>query len=246
MKTYTDAIKLCREEQVPVLIHVEEVTQPQGHSTSGSHERYKGKDRLEWEQEFDCIRKMREFIVSTGLATEEDCNAIEEAAKKTEAREQQKAAWAAFTSSIKVEIDELQGLLAKLTATDAVKALSERLGKAIDPQRKELMETAREALLLVAGNTTAEATALRQWVKKQAAVNHERYRSHLLSETAASALNMKGQAPEYAADAPMVDGRELLRDNFDRYPYRTPRSARLWRRHWQHRWRESGHLKACN
>jgi 2-oxoisovalerate dehydrogenase E1 component len=215
VKTYTDAIKLCREEQVPVLIHVEEVTQPQGHSTSGSHERYKGKDRLEWEQEFDCIRKMREFIVSTGLATEDDCNAIEEAAKKT-AREQQKAAWAAFTSSIKVEIEELQGLLGKLTASDAVKALSERLGKAIDPQRKELMETAREALLLVAGNTTAEATALRQWVKNQAAVNHERYSSHLLSETAASALNMKGQAPEYAADAPMVDGRELLRDNFDR------------------------------
>jgi 2-oxoisovalerate dehydrogenase E1 component len=215
VKTYTDAIKLCREEQVPVLIHVEEVTQPQGHSTSGSHERYKGKDRLEWEQEFDCIRKMRAFIVSTGLATKEDCNAIEETAKKT-VREQQKAAWAAFTSSIKVEIDELQGLLGKLTASDAVKVLSERLAKAIDPQRKELMETAREALLLVAGNTTAEATALRQWVKKQADVNHERYSSHLLSETAASALNMKGQAPEYAADAPMVDGRELLRDNFDR------------------------------
>ena len=214
VKTYTEAIALCREKHVPVLIHVEEVTQPQGHSTSGSHERYKGKDRLEWEQEFDCIRKMREFIISSAIATELECDAIEEAAKKL-VREQQKAAWAAFTSSIKVEIDELQNLLAKLTATDAIKAISERLGKAIDPQRKELMETAREALLLVAGNTAAEATALRQWVKMQAAVNHDRYSSHLLSETSASALNMKGQAPEYVADAPMVDGRELLRDNFD-------------------------------
>jgi TPP-dependent pyruvate/acetoin dehydrogenase alpha subunit len=137
VKTYTEAIALCREKHVPVLIHVEEVTQPQGHSTSGSHERYKGKDRLEWEQEFDCIRKMREFIISSAIATELECDAIEEAAKKL-VREQQKAAWAAFTSSIKVEIDELQNLLAKLTAIDAVKALSERLGKAIDPQRKEL------------------------------------------------------------------------------------------------------------
>ncbi len=214
VKTYTEAIALCREKHVPVLIHVEEVTQPQGHSTSGSHERYKGKDRLEWEQEFDCIRKMREFIISSAIATESECDAIEETAKKL-VREQQKAAWAAFTSSIKVEIDALQDLLAKLTASDAVKALSDRLSKAIDPQRKELMETAREALLLMVGNTTPEATALRQWVKKQAAVNHDRYSSHLLSETSASALNMKGQAPEYAADAPMVDGRELLRDNFD-------------------------------
>lgn len=218
VQTYAKAAAMSRKEHVPCLIHVEEVTQPQGHSTSGSHERYKDAERLSWEAEFDCIRKMREFIVSKGIATEEECDAIENEAKKT-VREQQKAAWNAFIGSIKGEISELQALLRNLAAIAGIKemnTLSEGLDKAIDPLRKELMETAREALLLVAGNTSAEANALRDWLRRMEKLNHDRFNSHLLNEGPNSGLNIKAVAPEYAADAPLVDGREVLRDNFDR------------------------------
>lgn len=218
VQTYAKAAAMSRREHVPCLIHVEEVTQPQGHSTSGSHERYKDAKRLSWEAEFDCIRKMREFIVSKGIATEEECDAIEGEAKKT-VREQQKAAWNAFIGSIKGEISELQALLRNLAAIAGIKemnTLSEGLDKAIDPLRKELMETAREALLLVAGNTSAEANALRDWLRRMEKLNHDRFNSHLLNEGPNSGLNIKAVAPEYAADAPLVDGREVLRDNFDR------------------------------
>jgi 2-oxoisovalerate dehydrogenase E1 component len=218
VQTYAKAAGLSRKEHVPCLIHVEEVTQPQGHSTSGSHERYKNAERLSWEAEYDCILKMREFIIGKGIATEDECNAIENEAKKN-VREQQKAAWAAFVGSIKAEIAELQTLLNNLgaaTGTEAMNALSNALDKAIDPLRKELMETAREALLLVAGNTSAEANALRDWLRGMEKLNHDRFNSHLLNEGPNSGLNIKAVAPEYAADAPQVDGRELLRDNFDR------------------------------
>jgi 2-oxoisovalerate dehydrogenase E1 component len=218
VQTYANASKLAREQHVPCLIHVEEMTQPQGHSTSGSHERYKDAERLQWEQEFDCIATMRAFIIEKGIATGEECEAIEKEAKKT-VREQQKAAWNAFVDSIKAEIAELQTLLRNLASAVGiaeVSTLSESLDKAIDPLRKELMETARQALLLLAGNTSTEANALRDWLHRMAALNHDRFNSHLLSEGPNSGLNITAVAPEYASDAPLVDGRELLRDNFDR------------------------------
>jgi 2-oxoisovalerate dehydrogenase E1 component len=217
VQTYAKAANLSREKHVPCLIHVEEVTQPQGHSTSGSHERYKNAERLEWEQEFDCIAKMRAFIVGKGIATEEECDAIEKEAKK-DVREQQKAAWNAFVGSIKAEIAELQALLRNLASSVGIKemnTLSEGLDKAIDPLRKELMETAREALLLVAGNTSEEAVELREWLRRMEKLNHDRFNSHLYSEGPNSGMNIAAVAPQYAPDAPMVDGRELLRDNFD-------------------------------
>ncbi len=218
VQTYAKAAAMSREKHVPCLIHVEEVTQPQGHSTSGSHERYKNSERLEWEAEFDCIRQMRLFIVEKGIATEEECDGIENEAKKN-VREQQKAAWAAFVGSIKAEIAELQTLLNNLgaaTGTEAMNALSNGLDKAIDPLRKELMETAREALLLVAGNTSEEAVELREWLRRMEKLNHDRFNSHLYSEGPNSGMNIAPVAPQYSPDAPMVDGRELLRDNFDR------------------------------
>lgn len=217
VQTYASAAKLSREKHVPCLIHVEEMTQPQGHSTSGSHERYKNAERLAWEQESDCILKMRTFIIEKGIATEDECNAIENEAKKT-VRDQQKAAWSAFVGSIKAEITELQALLNNLgtaIGSNDLNALSQGLDKAIDPLRKELMETAREALLLVAGNTINEANALREWLRRMEKLNHDRFNSHLLNEGPNSGLNVQAVAPEYAADAPLVDGRELLRDNFD-------------------------------
>src|SRR5690606_16377283 len=117
-ETYEKAIQICREEHVPVLIHVTEMTQPQGHSTSGSHERYKSKERLEWEDEFDCIKKMREWMIASALSTAEELDIIDAEAKKT-VREIQKKAWEDFNAPIRKEFNEVVQLLDELTAESA-------------------------------------------------------------------------------------------------------------------------------
>ncbi|MFM1874626.1 MAG: hypothetical protein RL266_363, partial [Bacteroidota bacterium] len=142
VKTYEEAVSFCRKEHVPVLIHVEEVTQPQGHSTSGSHERYKSKERLEWEAEFDGIKKLREFIIEKGIATAEECDAIESEAKKS-VQEQKNAAWKAFISEIEAERDHVISMLEKAGLSE----LSKGLNTGFAPSRKEVIGTARKALL---------------------------------------------------------------------------------------------------
>jgi TPP-dependent pyruvate/acetoin dehydrogenase alpha subunit len=135
-ETYERAAKICREEHVPVLIHVEEVTQPQGHSTSGSHERYKSKDRLQWESEFDCIRQMRLWILSNALATEEELNSIEEAAKET-VREAKNAAWKEYIGPIKEEAAHMSLLVSELNNADA-SVIAKELLAIKEPNRRDV------------------------------------------------------------------------------------------------------------
>ena len=219
MDAYEKATKIAREEHLPVIIHVVEVTQPQGHSTSGSHERYKSKERLQWEQENDCILKMGEWIVEKEIATEEDLKLLREEAKK-EARNAKKAAWNAFIDPIKVEknhlIELLKPIVAQSEQSEELKALLDELSKLTEPIRKEVIETARKALRICRAESTEIKKPLLQWYREIQRVNKQKFSSHLYSESEYSPLKVKAVAAEYAEDAKEVDGRVVLRDNFDR------------------------------
>lgn len=221
-RTYEEAIALCREEHVPCLIHVEEVTQPQGHSTSGSHERYKSEELLQWYKDFDCNAKFREWILAfapggTPIATAEELDAIEKQAK-TDVRNAQKAAWAAFLEPIKAEVATVTQLLTDLSNAgiggEQVTALHQELTTAMDPGRKDIMSVARRAQLAVRGMDTPATQALAAWIDQADAANADRYGSHLHSQSSESALRVQEVPVEYAADAEEVDGRIIIRDNF--------------------------------
>lgn len=216
--TYEKAAKLARTEHVPVLVHVEEVTQPQGHSTSGSHERYKTAERLQWEKDFDPIKKFKEWITGKNLATAEELEAIESQAKK-EAREAKTRAWKDFLEPIKAEHQEVVQLITNLGAESKnsvfINKVRDEIKAAVDPLRKEVYEAARKALRYARNEQLASKTALSQWIKNGQEVNAGRYSSHLHSESDLSPLDEDGVAPEFGAEEKEVDGREILRDNFD-------------------------------
>ncbi|MFC2176212.1 thiamine pyrophosphate-dependent enzyme [Bacteroidota bacterium] len=214
IKTYTKAISICRTEHTPVLIHVDELTQPLGHSTSGSHERYKSKERLNWEVEYDCIKMLRKFIVENELATASECDKIEEDAKET-VKQAQKTAWKNFISEIEQERNEVLEILENIgsSKTDDLKA---ELKSILAPSRKDVLGAARKALLYLKDENTTALKELREWLKKQGELNTERYNTYLLSETANSAEKISSVAPTYDNDAALVDGREVLNKNFDK------------------------------
>ena len=223
-RTYEEAIATCREEQVPCLIHVEEVTQPQGHSTSGSHERYKStvsdwiRDKdgspleevplLDWYKVYDCNVKFRDWILQfrpggATIATADELDALESKAK-ADARAGQKAAWAAFQNEIKAERDEVLPLIEAIAPSIAAELKAE-----MSPGRKEVLSAARRALL-EAGNNEPQ---LQAWVDRSLADNADRYGSHLYSQSAKSCLNVPEVPVRYDSDE-QVDGRLIIRDNF--------------------------------
>jgi pyruvate/2-oxoglutarate/acetoin dehydrogenase E1 component/TPP-dependent pyruvate/acetoin dehydrogenase alpha subunit len=214
--TYEKAVELARENHIPVLIHVEEVTQPQGHSTSGSHERYKSKERLAWETEYDCIAQFKKWILEKELATEEELSTIEKEAKK-EVRDAKKAAWSAFIEPIKAEQATVVNLLKEVAAGSEKKAFIDPVINALvnnpEPIRKDIFHAARRTLMLVAGEQNSAITSLRNWITAETARNHERYGSHLYSQSENAPLKMAPVAPDFSDD--VKDGREILRDNFD-------------------------------
>lgn len=216
-ETYEKASRLCREEHVPVLIHVEEVTQPQGHSTSGSHERYKSKDRLQWEADFDGIKKMREWILSNKIATEAELVQIEEDAKKT-VRDAKNAAWNAYLTPIKNERTEAIGLISAVAAASDNKVFIEKitseLNGILEPIRKDVLVAVKKVLRMVRTENIPAKQALVSWLSESRIANHDRYSSYLYSESAMSALRVKPVQVVYD-ETKQVDGRELLRENFD-------------------------------
>lgn len=217
--TYEEAIRRCREEQVPVLVHVEEVTQPQGHSTSGSHERYKSPERMAWAKEYDCLAQFGNFLILEGAATEEDLAAIGKEAKKA-VRAEQKAAWAAFRQPVEAERDAVLALLDQTgPATAPIRAA---LAGAMDPGRSDIHRAAREALYATLREDGPARRALAQWLSAQQAVNRARYSSHLYSDCTDSALQVLPVPPVYPDEPELVDGRVVLQRNFreifSRYP----------------------------
>jgi len=217
-ETYERAISLCREEHVPVLIHVTEMTQPQGHSTSGSHERYKSKDRLAWENDHDCLVKMREWMIATAIATPEDLDAMEAEAKKY-VRECQREAWNELADIITVELNEtakdLEALADVSAYRDDLMEIVSELRSSVDPGRKDIVSATRKALRLTVNEDSTERSALQVWLKEEIGRNDVRYNTKLFSNTTESPLKVPVINAQYEDDARLVDGREVLNACFD-------------------------------
>ncbi|MDB5258539.1 MAG: tktA [Chitinophagaceae bacterium] len=223
---YREGARLCREEHIPVLMHVHEITQPFGHSTSGSHERYKPHDRLAWEEAYDCNRKFKEWILSNGIASEEDLNHIEKEATE-KVRQARQRAWDAYTASMKDDFElALQGLNAIAQESrnrDVITGIYNQLKKTLNPYRTDAIKAVKKALRLVYDENLASKAALQQWVKRTASENATRYNSHLYSQSVESALNVPFVPPVYNDDSPMVDGREVVQHNFEALFRKDPR-----------------------
>jgi pyruvate/2-oxoglutarate/acetoin dehydrogenase E1 component/TPP-dependent pyruvate/acetoin dehydrogenase alpha subunit len=214
-ETYQRAIDVCREEHVPVLIHVTEVTQPQGHSTSGSHERYKDKARLEWEKEYDCIVQMRKWMLESAIISEEEIVELE-AKAKTLIRETQREAWNEFLASIKTEKDEVIALITGMANGDpTLLRIASLLAGTPDAQRREVISSARKALRLTVRDTSSARNSLLNWYNEQIGLNEDRYNSKLFTDGAESPFLVNELKPAYHEDSKMVDGRELLNACFD-------------------------------
>jgi pyruvate/2-oxoglutarate/acetoin dehydrogenase E1 component/TPP-dependent pyruvate/acetoin dehydrogenase alpha subunit len=211
-ETYEKAEKVCREEHVPVLVHVEEVTQPQGHSTSGSHERYKSRERLQWENDFDCIRQMREWIVTNALATDDELNAIEEAAKET-VKSAKNNAWNAYLAPIKKEIAEVCAIFEELGGEE-IAGIKNNLQAIKEPNRRDAHAAVKQVLRLTANNQTNARQHMISWLQRERSVNQERYGSHLYSESSQAVKNILPEPAVYSENK-LIDGREVLRENFD-------------------------------
>ncbi|MBI2722514.1 MAG: transketolase [Bacteroidetes bacterium] len=211
-ETYEKAVKVAREEHVPVLVHVEEVTQPQGHSTSGSHERYKSKERLQWELDFDCIKQMREWIIQNALANEEELNKIEEDAKEA-VKIAKNAAWSDYLNPIKEEVSQVSSLFEEI-GSDEVLAIKKELQSIKEPIRKDIHAAVKNVLRLTVKENSSTRKKLIAWLNNARIENDERYSSNLYSQSAQKVQNIEPRDVIYGDDK-QCDGREILRDNFD-------------------------------
>jgi pyruvate/2-oxoglutarate/acetoin dehydrogenase E1 component/TPP-dependent pyruvate/acetoin dehydrogenase alpha subunit len=231
IKMYEEGVKVCREEHIPVIFHIDEVTQPLGHSTSGSHERYKDEERLNWEKEFDPIKKMREWIIESSIASAEELDAVEKDAEN-EAKEARKTGWKAFQDPILVERDALIKLIKKKNChcdksskEEGIDQIIDELEKVMYPIRKDNFVAVRKILRNICSDCLKKESLkddLQAWLTRNRKDTHKRYNTFLYNETDRSALKVEPVAPVYSDESPEVAGREILRDNYDRLFAKNP------------------------
>jgi len=218
MEGFQKGVQKIRETHTPAIFHVQECTQPQGHSTSGSHERYKSKDRLAWERDFDGIKQMGDWIVEQGLATEQEIQNFKDKARR-EARAGKDNAWANFNAPHQTAFEKLKAIVAQLQSTsqqtEAVNSIAESLGKEQMPVLSEILRHARQLGFALEEEQPEGIEALNQWIKEAQQTGHDRYHTHLLSETSEAALNVPVVPATYAEDAPLKNGYEILNAFFD-------------------------------
>jgi pyruvate/2-oxoglutarate/acetoin dehydrogenase E1 component/TPP-dependent pyruvate/acetoin dehydrogenase alpha subunit len=225
LDAYARAEHFARTESVPVVIHVTEVTQPQGHSTSGSHERYKSEDRLKWEADFDGLEKFKEWILNYSielegkeeiLATVEELENIEKEAKKI-AKDGQKKAWENYRNSIEVIKNEVLPLVENLKSQNyEVEAELQKFGSLISYAKKDVFSLMRKVLLLTRTHQSTERQWLASKYQQLLAQEKDNYSSHLYSESECKSTNVKEVKPIYSENSEMVDGRVVVRNNFDK------------------------------
>ncbi len=224
--TYQKAARTAREEHVPAIIHVTEVTQPQGHSTSGSHERYKPPERLAWESEVDGLVRTRKWIIAQGLVSAETLDAMEKEDRKA-VEAIRKRAWSAFINPVKAELAVLNGQLAKLSSGSAhageLAGIQTRLAGLQMPQRRDLLAAAFEVLLLLRDEPGAARESLAAWYHAREAEGQLRYGTHLHSQSAEAALKVPEIKPVYSTNSPKLNGFEILNACFDSMLARDPR-----------------------
>jgi pyruvate/2-oxoglutarate/acetoin dehydrogenase E1 component/TPP-dependent pyruvate/acetoin dehydrogenase alpha subunit len=207
LNAYKKASEVCRKKHTPVVIHVKELTQPQGHSTSGSHERYKSKNRLSWESDHDCIAKMRAWMIDGKLSTDKKLSELEKEIE-LEVKEAKKLAWATFRNEIKEEANEA---ILLLKAVDA--SIAQKLQESMDPGRKDILKALHEAIRQNLGNPTI--TELGDFYKSYLEKYQNIYSSHLHSESDKKATNIPEIKPEYSHDSIELNGFEILNKTFD-------------------------------
>lgn len=217
-ETYLNAASIVRMEHVPAIIHVVEITQPQGHSTSGSHERYKSKERLEWEEQYCCIKRMRAWMIEQGIASAEQLEGWEDEDRKM-VREAQRAAWAEYRAPIDRERDEVVGMLREIAGGSqnrpALENLAAELGRQQSTFRRDLLRAAETAIVLERDRSDDATRRLIAWHRYQQSVNTERFGSDLYSESEKSALRIEIVPPAFSEDSPTLNGFEVLNACFD-------------------------------
>lgn len=225
LDAYAKAEYFARNESVPVVVHVVEVTQPQGHSTSGSHERYKSEDRLQWEGEFDGLVKLREWIENysveidgneQALATAEELDRIDKEAKKI-VKNGQKIAWENYQNSIKNIQEQILPLVEKLAPQNhEITTLIGNFKQLVTVAKKEIFSLARKALIATRGQNTTERQWLQNKYEELKAIEEDNYSSHLYSQSEFKSTNIKEIPPVFSENSPEVDGRVVVRNNFDK------------------------------
>ena len=224
-ETYLNAAEIVRREHVPAIIHVTELTQPQGHSTSGSQERYKSVGRLAWEEEHDCLRRMREWILEARIATPEELERIGEDDRQL-VRELQRRAWENYSRPILEERDKVVAIFSELvreaSSGDEVEVVSSRLTRKQNPFRRDVMAAVKEVLVALRDEELPAKRRLIDWQRESVAVNERRYGSDLYNESEDSVLNVPQVPPVYLDDSPTVNGFEVLNRCFDEALARHP------------------------
>lgn len=225
VSAYETAEDLAREHHIPVIIHVKELTQPQGHSTSGSHERYKSEERLNWEREHDCNKKFKEWILNHGIATAEELLKMEKQAKK-DVRVGKTNAWKAYSDEIKEEqrqaITHLTAAHNKSENKNFIAPLIKTLVAKNEPIRKDILEATRKALRYITKESFEEKSTLQKWVNDYINRIQPKYSSQLYNEYQSAVTNIQEVKPIYDENAEETDGRIILRDNFERLFERIP------------------------
>ena len=221
-KMYDEGIKRCRKEHIPVIFHIDELTQPQGHSTSGSHERYKTPERLKWEEEHDGIKKMREWILQEGIAKAEELDKIE-ADAITRARKARKTAWENYMKPLRQQRDSFLRMVDISTCncakTSKINAIKQELDIVGDPIWKDIMSSGKRILRLICDNCSNPSNSLKKnvmsWRDEASQTKSEDYNTYLWSQSPYAAINIDEIKPVYDEDAPLIPGREILKLNFD-------------------------------
>ena len=225
-ETYLHAAGIARSEHVPAILHVIEVTQPQGHSTSGSHERYKSKERLEWEVQFDCVRKMREWMVGQGLANAAELDVLE-AEERDHVRDAQRQAWDAYRAPIDAELQTVAGFIESMAVSvagkqEALGQIRSELLRVTAPFRRDVMRALASALYAAGPADFERRDEIVAWRREQDRLNGARYGSALYSDSQQSAVTVAEVKAVYAADARVLNGSEIINACFDaamkRYP----------------------------
>ncbi len=227
VETYRQAAATARTEHVPALIHVLELTQPQGHSTSGSHERYKSPERLQWEREHDCLLRMRQWMIDEKIATEEELQQWEEEDRK-QVRRWQEEAWNEYITPIREEVQKTAVFIQQLAQERpdrqaALEQIRKELLSIREPYHKDSLVAIRKALIEVRDRETPARKALVQWKEQIEAWGVEAYDSHLYSQSPKAAIRVPEIKPVYDADSPKVNGFQVINACFDAALARDPR-----------------------
>ena len=226
IETYQKAIQVARDEHMPSIVHVSELTQPQGHSTSGSHERYKSKERLDWEHEFDCIKKFREWILAQGYISSDDLERLEKE-DQASVEADRKRAWEAYINPILNERSQVVGLIDQLISGSSQKTtlseIKDRLVNIPVPYRRDIMSAIQDVLTEVRHEALPARQSLMDWKNAQEPINQDRFASYLYSQSAESALSVPEVKPIVSDKSPILYGFEVINACFDAALAREPR-----------------------